>query len=107
MAQDVYANFQTPISLEASEQLDQLNLLLLNFLLDSTQNDHWTYIWGNAAFRSNRAYKALRGTSPSNPVFLVDVEFLLQRQAKILLLAIVERQIEYSKYSEKEKEDPR
>lgn len=69
MAQDVYANFQTPISLEASDQLAQLNMLLLNFMPDATHEDQWTYIWGDTIFKSKRSYKALRGTSPPSPVF--------------------------------------
>lgn len=67
--QDVYSNFQTPISPEASDQLAQKNILLQNFMPEATQEDQWTYIWGNPIFKSKRAYKALRGAAPSSPVF--------------------------------------
>jgi hypothetical protein len=62
------ALFSLPVSVQAFNQLQELESSLLN-LAFSDENDTWEYIWGSSLFSSRKAYRQLLGTSNVHPVF--------------------------------------
>lgn len=68
LTQTAHQNFQTPISLVASEQLQLLADLVQASNARQDENDCWTYIWGSQ-YTSKKAYEVHRGTFPVSPVF--------------------------------------
>jgi hypothetical protein len=62
----MHQNFQTPLSVIASEQLHFLYQLISNLNLEPDNPDYWVYIWNLAMFSSKQAYTALKGTMPTS-----------------------------------------
>jgi hypothetical protein len=59
----------TPLSIEASEQLDQLQHLLELIQVNPTEADHWTYIWNSGEYISQKAYLQIIGLADASPIF--------------------------------------
>lgn len=68
-AQSVHQNFQTPLSLVASDKLQLLADQVQNIDSRQDENDCWTYIWGSGIYASKKAYEVLKGTTPVSHVF--------------------------------------
>ena len=62
-------NFTLPLSVQASEELASLQVLLQQEVGDQQVWDTWTYRWNSLNFSSNKAYKLLQGTQDSSPLF--------------------------------------
>ena len=60
--------FSLPMSAEAFDQFQHVQNSLQNFQI-SADKDVWSYIWGGSLFSSRKAYRHLKGTSPTHPVF--------------------------------------
>jgi hypothetical protein len=69
ISQDAYANFFTPLSAIASDQLRRLEASTATLNVDATSYDKWNYIWGSDDFTAHKAYIHLRGSSYAHPVF--------------------------------------
>jgi len=60
--------FNLPVSVEAYNQLQELQYELSSLVLDDL-NDSWTYIWGSPQFSSSKAYRSLIGHTQAHPIF--------------------------------------
>jgi hypothetical protein len=69
LSQDVYANFSTPLTVEAAEQWIQLSALLHNLQSTTNGDDHWSYIWGSPVYTPKSAYKQLQGLGHAHLLF--------------------------------------
>jgi hypothetical protein len=65
---DLHALFSLPLSVEAHEQLQNLQLEL-SILDINDQNDKWCYIWGSIHYSSSKAYKYLTGHSQADQIY--------------------------------------
>jgi hypothetical protein len=54
--QDIHSQFHTPISVQASLELQQVQIILDQVQLNQRMKDEWSYIWGNRIYTSNRFY---------------------------------------------------
>jgi hypothetical protein len=71
-AQDVAALFQLPLSVEAHEELVQLQELFINHQLDPMTPDIWEFVWGNSKFKTRDFYDfCFREISPPNYVTMI------------------------------------
>jgi hypothetical protein len=63
--------FHLPLSQQAYEEFQSLESLCQRTLrtIHAGNKDTWTYIWGNAKFSSQDAYKAMIGYSPAPKIF--------------------------------------
>lgn len=55
--------FSLPLSEIAFQQFGELQGILADIPI-TEDNDQWTYIWGSAVYRTDRAYKQLIGHMP-------------------------------------------
>jgi hypothetical protein len=67
---EVSRNFYLPLSVQASEELEAVQLLLQNSDWDPEVWDIWSYNWNSMNFSSKKAYKFLQGTQEASPLFL-------------------------------------
>ena len=69
MAQDLDSIFHLPISGQASQELGDLQDLLLSSDYDLASNDSWSFMWGNQLYSSNRYYNLVFQHFPVSPIF--------------------------------------
>lgn len=69
MDNEVSRNFYLPLSVQASEELEAVQLLLQNSDWDPEVWDIWSYNWNSMNFSSKKAYKFLQGTQEASPLF--------------------------------------
>lgn len=69
LQQDAYQNFYTPLSLIASDQLQDLSVLVQSLSADDIDADLWSYIWHSPEFSVKKAYELLQGNAPVSPAF--------------------------------------
>lgn len=50
-------HFHLPLSVQAREELDEMNVKLGNTTLDQMQADEWILCWGDANYKPNKYYK--------------------------------------------------
>lgn len=46
--EDLYVLYNVPLTLQAAQEFDQLQLDLTEIVFSSETNDSWSYIWGNS-----------------------------------------------------------
>ena len=63
-----YRLFNLPLSIQAFDQLQELQELL-HSLNPSSNLDVWRYIWGDSTFSPKQAYNQLMGTNEVHPIF--------------------------------------
>jgi hypothetical protein len=66
---DINRLFYLPLSLQASTQLFELQVLLHTRRWDNDVNDSWVYTWGSNGFTNKKAYTFLRGSVDASPCF--------------------------------------
>ena len=69
MAQDLDSIFHLPISGQASQELGDLQDLLLSSDYDLASNDSWSFMWGNQLYSSSRYYNLVFQHFPVSPIF--------------------------------------
>ena len=69
MAQDLDSIFHLPISEQASQELGDLQDLLLSTDYDLASNDSWSFMWGNQLYSSSRYYNLVFQHFPVSPIF--------------------------------------
>jgi hypothetical protein len=69
LSHDVYANFSTPLSVEAAEQWFHLSDMLHSLEITSSRDDHLSFIWGSLVFTPKLAYNQLQGSCHAHPLF--------------------------------------
>lgn len=62
-------NFWVPLSTQASSQLIDFQNLITSIQRQNSENDIWSYIWGNPILTSKKSYVQLQGTLPASPLF--------------------------------------
>lgn len=67
-AENLHELFHLPLSEEAFQQYEQLQVILLSMHV-SDDKDVWSYIWGTPVFTSHKAYLHSKGIVPTHPVF--------------------------------------
>lgn len=85
--EDLTEIFHLPLSEEAFQQLQELQIML-NHLSLTDDPDRWTYIWGSTDFTPSRAYKQLKGSVPTHPIFRWLWKTCCQEKKKDLFLAV-------------------
>jgi len=53
--------FHLPLSIQASNQLTDLQAVLQEGVWDPEEDDYWVYSWGSSTYNSRKAYKCLQG----------------------------------------------
>jgi GH15 family glucan-1,4-alpha-glucosidase len=66
---DILDHFWTPLSLEASSQLYELQFLLQQIQVNPNESDKWSYIWNNDEFLTRKAYLQIIGTNNASSIF--------------------------------------
>lgn len=69
LVQDVHQNFFTPLSVLASDQLQNLSSLVQQLQANPNDVDSWSYSWNSSYFVVKKAYDLLKGSVPTSPVF--------------------------------------
>jgi hypothetical protein len=60
--------FNLPLSFEAFNQFEQLNLIFTSSPR-TEEHDNWFYIWGSSIFTSKKAYRHLIGNIEADQMF--------------------------------------
>jgi retron-type reverse transcriptase len=68
-APDLDTLFRLPLSHEAFEELQLLQVQIQNFVIDSNTRDQWRFIWGNMQYSSARFYKFVFSSHQAPPTF--------------------------------------
>jgi hypothetical protein len=71
-----YANFSTPLTLEAAEQWFQLSAMLHNLQSTTNGDDHWSYL-GLSSFYPQISIQTAPRRRPCSPTFQMVMENLL------------------------------
>lgn len=61
--------FHLPLSIQASNQLTDLQAVLQEGVWDPEEDDYWVYSWGSSTYNSRKAYKCLQGSYQASPLF--------------------------------------
>lgn len=69
LCQDAYQNFHTPLSMIASDQLQNISVLVQSLPASDSESDLWSYILNTPDFSVKKAYEPLQGTTNVSPVF--------------------------------------
>jgi hypothetical protein len=67
---DITDLFSLPLSVEAFNQFQILQLEFSALVLNDEINNSWTYIWGSTLCSSSKTYRALTGHSQVEPIFI-------------------------------------
>jgi len=62
-------HFFLPLSMQASEQLSDLQDIIQQGNYGNEQKDQWTYNWGSSNYSSKKAYKEIVGSQQASPLF--------------------------------------
>jgi hypothetical protein len=62
-------HFWRPHSIEASEQLEELQIMLNNIKIANDENDKWTYIWNSDEYFCHKGYFQIIGINDASPIF--------------------------------------
>jgi hypothetical protein len=65
----IQRHFWTPLPIEASTQLVELENLLTHLQTISHENDKWRYIWNSEDFIFKKAYLQIIGVNYASPIF--------------------------------------
>lgn len=66
--QDLEEEFDTPLSLQAFAQFNELQITIANASLH-TEFDSWSYSWNSSSYSSMEMYKHLKGAQSNNVIF--------------------------------------
>ena len=61
--------FHLPLSIQASNQLTDLQAVLQEGVWDPEEADYWVYSWGSSTYNNRKAYKCLQGSYEASPLF--------------------------------------
>jgi hypothetical protein len=68
-SRDILDQFWTPLSQEASSQLQELQFLLQQIQANPSEAHKWSYIWNNDEFNSRKAYLKIIVINNASPIF--------------------------------------
>ena len=61
--------FHLPLSIQASNQVTDLQAVLQEGVWDREEDDYWVYSWGSSTYNNRKAYKCLQGSYEASPLF--------------------------------------
>jgi hypothetical protein len=62
-------HFWCPLSIEASGQLEELQIMLSNIQTSTSEKDKWTYIWNSDEYFCYKGYLQIIGINDVSPIF--------------------------------------
>jgi hypothetical protein len=66
---DIQRHSWLSFSIESSEQLSELQILLNNLQSDPAEADKWTSIWNSRVYSSKKGYLNIIGINDASPIF--------------------------------------
>jgi hypothetical protein len=66
-------------------------------VITNSEEDVWTYTWGDSTFSTSRAYKTLMGDRGTRytPCLFMDLELQMSNEAQGILLALTQGSIKH------------
>jgi hypothetical protein len=68
-AEDLHSLFQLPLSMQAYDELLELEDFICQVPIDPSAKDVWTFIWGNGSYSFSKYYQMVFNNLDAQPIF--------------------------------------